>query len=411
MSETSSTFRASASILRHGLFGRFMIAEFVSMVGSWMQTQAQQFEVEKRASSSIEQALISAAMMAIIPLLSPLGGTLADRWDKRRILFAMITVQALIAAMTGWLVHTGTVQIWHLGVMATLVGITAAFEMPAYSAMLPELVPREKLSAAIAIDRSVFHAARILGPALAGMVIAGFGRAVAFFANAVSYIGPLLVLLTIPKRAKGTAAEEAKRGGGFIHGWNHVKTDAPTRRMILMMAANSFFCSPFVIILLTWYGERTLGLREWQMGWLMSLSGIGALSASMILLSVSHERRLAVLRIGAATSVLAMAGLACSHGFWLAAASICLLTFGLNFIFGIANQVVQERAPDEIRGRVSSVAAMSFVAIIPFSGIITASLETWAGMRTALLVCAAGYALVAMFILRESTPAAEEFTA
>ena len=378
-----------------------MVAEFISMVGSWMQTQAQQFEVEKQATSSVEQALISAAMMAIIPLLSPLGGTLADRFDKRRILIIAITIQALLAATTGWLVHIGALQLWHLGIMALLIGITAAFEMPAYSALLPELVPREKMAAAVAMDRSVFHAARIIGPALAGMMIAGFGRAIAFFANSVSYLGPLIVLLTIPKRLRGTEAEEIKRSsGGFAAGWNFVKSDAPTRRMILIMAANSFFCSPFVIILLTWYGERTLHLKEWEMGWLMSLSGIGALSASMILLAITAARRLAVLRTGAALAVVSLFALAAANGFWFAAAAICVLTFGLNFIFGIANQVVQERAPDEIRGRVSSVAAMSFVAVIPFSGIITASLETWAGMRTALIVCAIAYAVVAALILR-----------
>jgi MFS family permease len=400
MSEPSSTFRQSASVLRSGLFARFMVAEFISMVGSWMQTQAQQFEVEKQATTSVEQALISAAMMAVIPLLSPLGGTLADRWDKRRILFVAIFIQALLAATAGWLVHVGALQLWHLGIMAFLVGVTAAFEMPAYSALLPELVPREKMAAAVAMDRSVFHAARIIGPALAGMMIAGFGRAIAFFANAVSYIGPLIVLCTIPKRPRGTEAEEKKRGGGFSLGWNFVKSDAPTKRMVLIMAANSFFCSPFVIILLTWYGERTLHLKEWEMGWLMSLSGIGALSASMILLAITAARRFAVLRFGAAISVLSMFGLASASGFWFAALAICSLTFGLNFIFGIANQVIQERAPDEIRGRVSSVAAMSFVAVIPFSGIITAMLETWAGMRAALIVCACAYAIVAGLILR-----------
>lgn len=377
-----------------------MTAEFISMVGSWMQTQAQQFEVEKRATSSMEQALISAAMLAVIPLLSPLGGTLADRWDKRRIIFTMIAIQALLAALTGWLVHTGALQVWHLGVMALFVGITAAFEMPAYSALLPELVPREKMGAAIAIDRSVFHAARIIGPAMAGMLIASFGRAIAFFLNAVSYIAPLLVIFTIPKRQRGTEAEEAKRQGGFSEGWNYVMADAPTRRMILLMSANACFCSPFLIILLTWYGERTLGLSEGQMGWLMSLSGIGALSASIALLAIHSGKRIHLLRLGALLAVLSMLGLATATRFWFAAVCVCVLTCGLNFIFGIANQIVQERAPDEIRGRVSSVAAMSFVAIIPFSGIMAAQLETWFGMRITLIVCAAAYALIAAAILR-----------
>lgn len=377
-----------------------MTAEFISMVGSWMQTQAQQFEVEKRATSSMEQALISAAMLAIIPILSPLGGTLADRWDKRRIIFVMIAIQAVLAALTGWLVHTGALQVWHLGVMALCVGITAAFEMPAYSALLPELVPKEKLGAAVAMDRSVFHAARIIGPAMAGVLIANFGRAIAFFLNAISYIAPLLVIFTIPKRQRGTEAEEAKRKGGFSEGWNYVKADAPTRRMILLMSANACFCSPFLIILLTWYGERTLGLSEGQMGWLMSLSGIGALSASIIIIALHSRKRMLLLRFGAFISVLSMLGLAVATQYWFAAVCVCVLTCGLNFIFGIANQIVQERAPDEIRGRVSSVAAMSFVAIIPFSGIMAAQLEIWFGMRTTLIVCAAAYALIAAVILR-----------
>jgi MFS family permease len=100
-----------------------------------------------------------------------------------------------------------------------------------------------------------------------------------------------------------------------------------------------------------------------------------------------------------------MLGLAAARFYWMAAICVCSLTFGLNFIFGIANIVVQERAPDEIRGRVSSVAAMSFVAIIPFSGIITSMLETWAGMRTALVTCAIAYAIVAAFLLRAAEPA------
>ena len=201
-------------------------------------------------------------------------------------------------------------------------------------------------------------------------------------------------------RPQGTEAEESKRGGGFSLGWNYVKTDAPTRRMILIMSANACFCSPFLVILLTWYGERTLGLKEWQMGWLMSLSGIGALSASIVLLAIPAARRLSVLRSGAALSVLAMLGLAAAERFWFAALCVSVLTCGLNFIFGIANQVVQERTPDEIRGRVSSIAAMSFVGVIPVSGIMAAALEMSFGMRTALIVCAGAYALVAALILR-----------
>lgn len=399
MSGAPSTFQHSLGVFRERIFAWFMVAEFASMAGSWMHTQGQQLVVEQQARGSWEQAAVSAATMVVIPLFSPLGGTLADRWDKRRILGVMIATQAALAVLIGWLVQTGQIRLWHLLVVAMLIGLTAAFEMPAYSALLPELVPRGQLSAAVAIDRSVFHTARIIGPAIAGIAVGTWGAATAFYANALSYLGPLIVLCFVAPRPTGTVEEEKQRQTGFAEGWRHVRTDRPTFQMVSIMAANSFFCSPFVIVLLTWYAQRTLQFSPAQTGWLMSISGIGALCSSMGILAVSAQRRPFMLRTGASLSVLAMLGLASAHDFWAAAVSIAVLTMGLNFLFGIGNQLIQERAPDPIRGRVLSVASMSFVAVIPFSGFLASRLEAWLGMRTALVACALSYAIVAGAIL------------
>jgi MFS family permease len=402
MSGAPSTFRGQLGVFREGIFAWFMVAEFASMAGSWMHTQGQQLVVEQQARGSWEQAAVSAATMIVIPLFSPLGGVLADRWDKRRILFAMIAIQAVLAALVGWLVQSGQIELWHLIVIAVAIGLTAAFEMPAYSALLPELVPRGRLSAAVAIDRSVFHTARIVGPALAGLAVGHWGAASAFYANALSYLCPLAVLCFVAPRAVGTVEEEKQRRTGFAEGWRHVRADRPTFQMVAIMAANSCFCSPFVIVLLTWYAQRTLLLSPAQTGWLMSISGIGALASSVGILAVAARRRPLILRTGAAMSVCAMLGLAAARDFWGAAVSIAALTMGLNFLFGVGNQLIQERAPDAIRGRVLSVAAMSFVAVIPFSGFLASRLEAWLGMRAALVVCALCYAAVAAAILGRS---------
>lgn len=396
MSENSTTFRHSVSVLRSGLFARYMVAEFISMVGAWMQTQAQQFFVEEKANTSLDQALISAALMIVIPLFGPWGGSLADRLDRRRILIAVISIQAILAVAQGVLVQCQWLQLWQLTVIAVVMGITHAFESPAYSALLPALVPREKLGAAVAVDRSVFHAGRIIGPALAGLMVAHLGLASAFYANALSFLGPLLILFTLPPRALGTEEEEAARRTGFFDGLRFVREDAPTLRMIVMMAASALFCSPFVMILLTFYARRTLGLNPAQVGWLMSLTGAGALGASFALLAIPVAKRPAFLRVGAAFTVISMLILAVAEHFALAALAYGILTLGLNFIFGIGNQLVQERAPDVLRGRVSAVANLSFVAVIPFSGIFAALLDGWIGMRAALTVCAVGYGLLAM---------------
>ena len=381
-----------------------MLAEFISMVGAWMQTQAQQLVVETQASTSREQALVSFATLMVIPLFGPWAGNAADRHDRRRILIAVIFIQALLAVLVGWKVQHSTLLLWHLVAVGFAMGVTHAFEGPAYSALLPELVPREHLGRAVALDRSVFHTARIIGPALAGLLIARLGPASAFYANAHSFACPLIILFTIPPRPRGSDEEEKLRRSGFMDGWRHVRSDAPTFRMVMITAANALFCSPFVIVMLTWYGKRTLHLDPGMVGWLMALAGIGALTASVSLLAIPHSRRMLFMRMGAVISVAGMLILAVAPGFAVAAAGITLLTLGLNFLYGIGNQLVQERAPDALRGRVSAVASLSFVAVLPFSGLMVSSLDTRFGMRPTLTICATGYAILAAFLLARRWP-------
>jgi MFS family permease len=381
-----------------------MIAEFISMVGAWMQMQAQQLVVESQATTSTEQALVSFATLMVIPLFGPWAGTAADRHDRRRILVTVIFIQALLATFVGWKVQTGTVLLWHLISVGFIMGVTHAFEGPAYSALIPELVPREKIARAFALDRSVFHTARIIGPALAGLAVAHYGLASAFYANALSFIGPLIILCTIPPRPRGTEAEEKLRRTGFMDGWRHVRSDSPTFRMVLICTANALFCSPFVIVMLTWYGKRTLHLDVGKVGWLMGLAGVGALIASVSLIMLPHSRRDIFVRFGAVLSVLSMLLLAVAPGFAAAAIGILVLTLGLNFLYGIANQIVQERAPDALRGRVSAVASFSFVAVIPFSGLMTSGLDRLFGMRTTLVICACGYFAASAALLFRKWP-------
>jgi MFS family permease len=382
-----------------------MIAEFISVVGAWMQMQAQQLVVEEHAASSQEQAWVSFATLMVIPLFGAWGGTTADRHDRRRILVAVMLIQAALATFIGWKLQTNALLFWHLVAVGFAMGVTHAFEGPAYSALIPELVPREKIARAFAFDRSVFHTARIVGPALAGFAVARYGLASAFYANAISFAGPLIMLCTIAPRPRGTETEEKLRRTGFMDGWRHVRSDAPTFRMVLICAANAFFCSPFVIVMLTWYGKRTLHLDASAVGWLMALAGIGALSASLSLLVIPHKWRVVLTQFGAVISIAAMALLAVAPGFAVAALGITLLTLGLNFLYGISNQIVQERAPDPLRGRVSAIASFSFVAVIPFSGLITSALEQHFGMRAAIWLCAGGYAIVVGALLFRKWPA------
>ena len=169
--------------------------------------------------------------------------------------------------------------------------------------------------------------------------------------------------------------------------------------MIGMMSSLTMFVSPFVIISMPFYAHYVLNLEARDMGYLMAISGVGSLGGSLVLLSIPHGRRSLALKLAGLAIFLALCGMASAHRFAVAAASLILLTTGLSITFGTANIVIQERAPDEMRGRVSSIAALSYFGVVVFSGVLITNSITYFGMRPTLVGGAVGYALAAAFLL------------
>ena len=177
-----------------------MGGEVISLLGTWMQMLAQGWVVTGLTTSAFTLGLVNFASGIPMLALTMYGGALADRHDKRRILIATQLVQAALAVAVGWLVATNRIQIIHIVIAGMCLGISTAFEMPAGAALVPELVGREQLSAAIAVDRSIFHATRLGGPALGGWVIGHYGTASAFYLNSLSFGALILALLTLHPR-------------------------------------------------------------------------------------------------------------------------------------------------------------------------------------------------------------------
>src|SRR5437762_4096340 len=155
-------------------------------------------------------------------LLTMAGGSAADRFDKRKILLATQYVQIALAVSIGFVIMSGKIQIWHILAFAAVLGISNSFEMPTLNALVPELVVRDEIQSAIAVDRAVFHGSRVVGPSLAGIFISAWGTASAFFINAVSFVALIVALLTIPPRPSGTAEVENKRASGLKDGCRYV---------------------------------------------------------------------------------------------------------------------------------------------------------------------------------------------
>jgi MFS family permease len=376
-----------------------MIGEGVSMTGTWMQAMAQGWVMTTLSHSAFMLGMVHFAAGIPQLLLSMVGGSLADRHDKRLILLWTQVVQIVCAIVMGVLVLTGTIAMWHVMALAVLLGVSNAFEMPAASAIVPELVEPEEISSAIAVDRSLFHATRLIGPALAGAVIGWWGTASAFFANAASFLALMLALTTLKPRAQGSEAEEEQRKGGFKDGLAYVRSDAPTMAMITLFALSTFCVFPVMMVLLPLYARDELGLAASGMGALMSASAVGSFTGSIVLLSIRRERRRQTMLAVALGAAVAIGGLSVATRPMVAAVILATMAACVSTLMGLGNTTVQERTPAHLRGRVSAIAGLSFFGLMPFAGLGISALSDAIGMRTSLALAALTFGLGAGYVL------------
>ena len=387
------------STLRRGPFARYVAGDAISMVGYWMQATVQSIVMTGLTDRAVMLGAVNFAGSVPMLALTMYGGTVADRLDKRKVIIACQSVQIVLAAAVGWLVASGHVQIWHILAAAVLLGISASFEMPATAALVPELVEREEIAAAMAIDRSIFHGTRLIGPAVAGYVIGILGNASAFYINAASFLASIAAIASVLPRPKGSADEEKERASGIRAGIAYVRQDRPTMAMLGLMAASSLCVFPFMAVMLPLYAKDTLSLNKESVGYLMSFTGIGSLVASFGVVAVARARRAMWLTLCVVDVVLSLTGLGLARTFLQAAVALTTLGVGTSFNYGIANTTVQERAPGPLRGRVSALAMMSFIGIMPFTSLGVTAFADWIGFRTAMVVGAVSYGVMAISLL------------
>ena len=387
------------ALLRPGAFRRYIIGSLISDSGTWMQMMAQSWVLSGLTNKAILLGLVNFAAGIPALALAPTAGSLADRLDKRKILIATQIAQIILAIALGFLILSGRIQIWHIIFFALLLGIAFSYEMPAISALVPELVKRDEIAAAVALDRSVFHGSRLIGPSLAGLFVGWWGAASAFFTNALSFLALIVALISLPKRPIGTAEEEEQRRSGILEGFRYVRSNRIIMSLIALIALNTIFVFPAISVMLPLYVRNILHLGAKNMGWLMAVSGSGAFLGSIGLLSVAREHRLKFMSgnvIAIAVGVFLMSR---SQSFLLTAVAMGAIAIALSMNFGLTNTVVQEQAPAHLRGRVSAVVGMSFFGLMPVAGLITPGFSDLIGMRTTLGIASVIYAIAAASVL------------
>jgi MFS family permease len=386
-------------VLRNGPFRRYIIGSAISDTGTWMQVMAQAWLMTTLTSSALMLGLVNLCAGLPMLALTMAGGSAADRFDKRKILLITQYVQIVIAVSIGLLIWTGHIAIWQVFVFAAILGVSNAFEMPTLSALVPELVGREQIQPAISLDRSVFHGSRMIGFSLAGLAIKAWGMASAFFANAVSFVALIVAILSLPPRRKGTAEEEEKRGSGVKEGFRYIAKDAPSRAMLVLIATQSLCIFPIITVMMPLYGRLVLHLGPDRVGLLMGASAIGSVVGSLFLIGLPRDKRVPLMMINAAVVTGAILGMSRAPSFYIATALMIANSLGLATNFGLCSTIVQERAPDYLRGRVSAVFMLSFVGIIPFAGLGVTSLSDVIGMPTALVIAAILYGVITLAVL------------
>ena len=387
------------ALLRNRPFSRYVAGEAISMTGTWMQVMAQGWVMASLTDRAVMLGLVNLAMGIPMSALSLVGGTFADRYSKRNILLLTQVAQILCAVTLGALVATGHIRIWQIIAIAFILGISAAFEMPSASALIPELVGKDRIATAVGIDRAIFHGTRLIGPALAGYVMAKFGTAAAFYANAFSFVALIAALVSIRLPAAAPAGSESHKRGGIKAGFTYVRSDKPTLAMIALLAATVIFVFPCFSVILPLYAKNVLQLGPDKLGLLMGISAIGGLTGSVGLLGIPRQRRRGVLLLAVVGIAVGLTCLATAHRFAVAAGALVVLTLGVSTLGGLTNTIVQERAPSPMRGRVSAIVGLSFVGLMPFAGLGLTSLADGIGIRPAMLLSSGSYFAVAIAVL------------
>lgn len=376
---------------RHRNFRLFWTGQLVSLIGTWMQVVAQSWLLLQLTNANpLALGLLSVAQFMPVLLLGLFGGVLADALPKRLGLMATQSAAGVLALILGLLVLTNTVQIWHVFVLAGLLGIVNAFDMPIRQSFVVEMVGREDVANAVALNSAVFNGTRIIGPAIAGILIATINIAPCFLLNAVSYVAVVAGLFLMrTDELRSPPASPLERNvrsvvGQLAEGLRYVRNTPTTFLAIAIVGVVSTVALNFQV-LLPLLAEKVLGGGAATYGFLSSAAGIGSLAGALAL-AFSGKTSFQRLLVGAFAVGVSMVGLGLSR--WLPLSLVMMATCGWGLISMAAttNTMIQLRTPDHLRGRVVSVYTTVFAGSTPVGGLFSGGLAATAGTPAAFLV-------------------------
>lgn len=388
--------------LSHRNFQLFFSGQLISLVGTWMDTVAESWLVYRLTGSSLLLGTVAFCSQIPVFVFAPIGGIVADRYNRHRIIIVTQALSMLVAFLLAVLTLTHRVQVWQIMALAACGGIINAFDIPARQAFLIDMVGREDLLNAIALNSSMFNGARIIGPAIAGIVVAAVGEGWCFMANSLSYIAVItgLLLMKLPKRE--VRLRETSPLQDVLEGFRFVKNAGPIRAILLLLGLVSLVGMPYAVLMPVFAAQILHGSAK-ALGILMGATGVGALlGAASLAARVGVKGLGKLIGFAAGGFGLALIAFSFSRVFWLSA--LLLVPVGLCMMVQMAssNTLVQSMVPDALRGRVISVYSMMFMGMAPFGAFFAGAIAHHIGAPYTVaiggLACIAGAVLFGMHL-------------
>ena len=366
---SGSKLALAVRALRHRNFQLFFAGQLISLVGTWMQTVAESWLVYRLTGSTLLLGTVGFASQIPVFIMAPIGGIVADRHNRHRVVIATQFSAMILAGILATLTLTHRVHVWHVIVLASCLGVVNAFDIPARQAFLMDMVGRGDLMNAIALNSSMFNGARIIGPAIAGILVASIGEGWCFAANSISYIaviaGLLMMHLDHPAKLAGTGSPLEN----ILEGFRFARNAGPIRTILLLLGLISFVGVPYAVLMPV-FADQILHGGARGLGILMCATGVGALLGAASLaarVGLKGLGRLIGLCAGGFGASLILFSF--SRVFWLSTVLLVPVGFFIMVQMASSNTLIQSMVPDRLRGRILAVYSMMFMGMAPFGSL------------------------------------------
>jgi MFS family permease len=389
-----SRLKASLRAFRYRNYRLFFAGQLTSLVGTWMQTVAQSWLVYRLTGSATLLGLVGFASQFPIFLLSPVAGAVADMYPRRRTMIVIQSLMMLLAFPLAVLTLMHRIQVSHVIALAILLGFVNAFDIPVRQSFVAEMVGREDLINAIALNSSMMNEARIIGPAVAGILVSIVGEGWCFLLNGLSYLAVIIGLIFITAGNNRPREHEGSRIEAILEGFRFALHTRPVRALLLLLGVVSLMGMPYSV-LMPIFADKILNGGAKGLGLLMGSSGIGALLGAAVLAGRQGVRGLGnwvmLACAGFGTSLMLFS---LSRNFWFSTLLLLPVGFSMMVQMASSNTLIQSMVPDRLRGRVMALYSMMFLGMAPFGALLAGILANIMGAPSTValggVVCIAG---------------------